>query len=538
MHQIKKMSRIPGFGWSQSVFQVGKGNSKTLAIPFQVHESNRLKLIELFRSKHAIHNGIILLKGGEESYQYDTDSENIFKQDSWFNYLFGVKEPNFFGVIRINTGEATLFVPRLPEDYAIWCGEIYSNKYFQQMYAVNEVLYVDEMYDWIRNTLAEEDINSSLHLLEGINSDSGSKYNMIYLEEIKDLYSNERVSTHYLYDLLATCRTIKNQMEIEILRYTNYVASNAHVATMRIAKNCQFEYNLEANFLYEIYNNGGCRNASYTSICACGPNGAVLHYGHAAAPNDRELSPGNLALLDMGASYHGYASDITCTFPISGNFSEDQKVIYQGVLNAQVAVMHIAQPGESWVRCHHVAQIEIIKSLIDVGILIGGTAEELAAKQLGAVFFPHGLGHLIGCDTHDVGGYISGTPVRPSEPGFRKLRTARNLEEGFVLTNEPGCYFIDVLLDKALADPDQSIHINNDILKRFRGFGGVRLEDDIVITKNGADNLTLCPRTINEIESVMNGGLWPPAIDTAPQLRRRWVKLSANGIKMESIELN
>jgi Xaa-Pro dipeptidase len=107
------------------------------------------------------------------------------------------------------------------------------------------------------------------------------------------------------------------------------------------------------------------------------------------------------------------------------------------------------------------------------------------------------------------------------------------LEEGFVLTNEPGCYFIDTLLDKALQDPVQSYYIDNNILSRFRGFGGVRLEDDIIITSLGVDNMTLCPRTVKEIEDVLAGGVWPPILDEAPELRRKWVKLAENFESME-----
>jgi len=106
----------------------------------------------------------------------------------------------------------------------------------------------------------------------------------------------------------------------------------------------------------------------------------------------------------MGAEYHGYVSDITCSFPISGRFTDDQRAVYEGVLAAQVAVLKIMVPGTSWVDCHKAAEIEILKSLISIGIIHNGSIDELVTARIGAVFFPHGLGHLIGCDTHDVGG--------------------------------------------------------------------------------------------------------------------------------------
>ena len=201
-------------------------------------------------------------------------------------------------------------------------------------------------------------------------------------------------------------------------------------------------------------------------------------------------------------------------------------------------------PGSLWPDCHRLAEREIVKSLLALGVLHNGTVDELVRDQLGAVFFPHGLGHLIGCDTHDVGGYIPGTPVRLPTPGLNKLRTSRILEAGMVLTNEPGCYFIDALLDAALADPQRAKYINQDVLARFRGFGGVRLEDVVVVREveqGGAESLSTCPRTVDEIERVMAGdavnGVWPPVHDEAPELKRAWCKLAANGHGMEKITL-
>lgn len=244
-------------------------------------------------------------------------------------------------------------------------------------------------------------------------------------------------------------------------------------------------------------------------------------------------------LLLLGADYHGYVSDITCSFPVSGIFTADQRAVYEGVLSAQKAAYKLMLPGASWIDCHLAAELEIVKSLQNIGILHSQyTVEEITASDIGCIFFPHGLGHLIGLDTHDVGGYIDGTPDRPkNRGGVKKLRTARTLLEGMVLTNEPGCYFIDALLDSALADVDKAKYINTDILQRFRGSGGVRLEDVVVVTSNLPCNLTTCPRTINEVESVMSGGQWPPMVDEAPELYRRWGKLSKGGFGMDDISL-
>ena len=263
---------------------------------------------------------------------------------------------------------------------------------------------------------------------------------------------------------------------------------------------------------------------SYTCICACGPNANILHYGHGGRPNSgRLLKSSDIALLDMGAEYHCYASDITCSFPVSGSFTEDQRSIYESVLNAQRSVLRELKPGVSWVEMHRVAEREILRGLIQCGVLLandgshndcadGGidsVIERMLDVDLGAIFFPHGMGHLIGIDTHDVGGYANGTPLRPTRPGLRKLRTARVIEEGMVLTVEPGCYFIESLLNMAMSDEKQKSFLNIDRLNDFRGFGGVRLEDDVWITADGCENLTLCPRAVEEVLDVMHGGDWP-----------------------------
>uniref|UniRef100_A0A7S0XDB6 Xaa-Pro dipeptidase n=1 Tax=Chromulina nebulosa TaxID=96789 RepID=A0A7S0XDB6_9STRA len=522
---------IPGYGWSQPVYQLGK--DKTLAIPMSIHESSRNKLITILKSKD-ITSGIILLRGGEESFIYDTDGENLFKQDSWFNYLFGVKEPGFYGAISILTGKTTLFIPRLSDEYAIWAGEIYPPQYFQKIYGVNEVSYTDKFNEWLNEEII---IESNILLLEGRNSDSGSHCVPFVFNGIEHYYREGKCDVKSLFHALSSARVLKSDYEIEVMRYCAYIASNAHVEVMRLAKPGLYEYELEAKFRYEIYSKGGCRRCAYTSICACGPNSAVLHYGHAGAPNDRKLLDNDMALLDMGAEYHGYVSDITCSYPISGHFTSDQSAIYNGVLAAQRIVFESAKPGFSWPTCHKLAELEIIKALVSIGILYNASPIQLQEFGLGAVFFPHGLGHLIGCDTHDVGGYIEGTPSRHSNPGLNKLRTARVLEENMVLTNEPGCYFIDALLDNAIKDPNKSQYINTNVLERFRGFGGVRIEDVFVVTATGVDNLTTCPRLIEEVESVKAGGPWPPAYDNAPYLKRHWTRLNEGGRGMIDVNV-
>ncbi|XP_010293456.1 PREDICTED: xaa-Pro dipeptidase-like, partial [Phaethon lepturus] len=158
----------------------------------------------------------------------------------------------------------------------------------------------------------------------------------------------------------------------------------------------------------------------------------------------------------------------------------------------------------AWPDMHRLADRVHLEELTKIGIL-KGNVDDMVKVHLGAIFMPHGLGHLLGIDVHDVGGYPEGVE-RIDLPGLRSLRTARSLEQGMVLTIEPGIYFIDHLLDQALRDPAQSCFINNDVLQRFRGFGGVRIEDDIAVTASGMELLTCVPRTVEEIEAFMAEG--------------------------------
>ncbi|KAJ7374643.1 hypothetical protein OS493_004982 [Desmophyllum pertusum] len=264
------------------------------------------------------------------------------------------------------------------------------------------------------------------------------------------------------------------------------------------------EFELESLFQHYCYSQGGCRHVAYTCIGASGHNCATLHYGHAGAPNDKKIRDGDMCLFDMGGEYYCYASDITCSFPANGKFTEDQRKIYEAVYKASRAVMRAVKPGVKWADMHRLADRIQLECLRDMGLL-QGDVDEMMKLRLGAVFMPHGLGHLMGLDVHDVGGYPEGTE-RINEPGLRSLRTTRVLEESMVLTIEPGVYFIDATLNPALENPETARFFNQEILQRFRTFGGVRIEDDIVVTSDGMELMTCVPRTVHEIEALMAEG--------------------------------
>uniref|UniRef100_A0A453AEQ9 Peptidase M24 domain-containing protein n=3 Tax=Aegilops tauschii TaxID=37682 RepID=A0A453AEQ9_AEGTS len=218
-----------------------------------------------------------------------------------------------------------------------------------------------------------------------------------------------------------------------------------------------------------------------------------------------------MALMDMGAEYNFYGSDITCSYPINGKFKRNQTIVYNAILRAHNDVISHMQPGVRWIDMHKLAEQRILESLKKENI-IHGDIGDMMNQRLGAVFMPHGLGHLLGIDTHDPGGYPKGLE-RPKEPGLRSLRTIRELKEGMVITVEPGCYFIGTLLRHAKDDPISSKFFNWEKIEMYKSFGGVRIESNLYVTAQGCKNLTNCPRETWEIEAVMAGAPWPSRDD-------------------------
>nr|XP_055092189.1 xaa-Pro dipeptidase isoform X1 [Symphalangus syndactylus] len=469
--------------------------NETLKVPLALFALNRQRLCERLRKNRAVQaDSIVVLQGGEETQRYCTDTGVLFRQESFFHWAFGVTEPGCYGVIDVDTGKSTLFVPRLPASYATWMGKIHSKEHFKEKYAVDDVQYTDE----IASVLTSQK-PSVLLTLRGVNTDSGS----VCREASFDGISKFEVNNTILHPEIVECRVFKTDMELEVLRYTNKISSEAHREVMKAVKVGMKEYELESLFEHYCYSRGGMRHSSYTCICGSGENSAVLHYGHAGAPNDRTIQNGDMCLFDMGGEYYCFASDITCSFPANGKFTADQKAIYEAVLRSSRAVMGAMKPGVWWPDMHRLADRIHLEELAHMGIL-SGSVDAMVQAHLGAVFMPHGLGHFLGIDVHDVGGYPEGVE-RIDEPGLRSLRTARHLQPGMVLTVEPGIYFIDHLLDEALADPARACFFNREVLQRFRGFGGVRIEEDVVVTDSGMELLTCVPRTVEEIEACMAG---------------------------------
>lgn len=474
-----------------AVFQMG---AHTHAVPMSLFRENRERVCAELRKVRTFEpRALIVLQGGDNISLYDTDVDYVFRQESYFTYLFGVTEPGCYGTVDVATGSATLYVPRLPSEYAVWMGALLTPEDFKQKYEVDTVHYVDEIAAKL------EQLNPSVLLtLCGPNTDSGLTAKPANFDGIEKFI----VDSDILFPVIAECRVIKSPAEVEVLRYVARVSSDAHKQVMKKIRPGWHEYQAESEFLHHSYAVGGCRHVSYTCICGAGTNSAVLHYGHAASPNDCLIQDGEMCLFDMGANYGGYTSDITCSFPVNGKFTDDQKLIYNAVLAARDAVCATAKEGVSWVDMHLLAN-RVMLAAMEKGGLLQGDVNEMMEAGLNAIFQPHGLGHLLGLDVHDVGGYLSHCPERPNQPGVNRLRMARTLKAGMYVTIEPGCYFIEPLLNKAFSDPSLSKFLVKEKIERFRNFGGVRIEDDVLITKTGIENFTFVPRTVEEIEAWM-----------------------------------
>ncbi|KAA8493202.1 Xaa-Pro dipeptidase [Porphyridium purpureum] len=508
------------------VFSMGQ---RTLRVPYALHAENRQRLVKRLVERAlptvgaADHDHWVLLEGGKATTRHATDHEHVFRQESFFQWCFGVREPDFYGALLLS-GESYLFVPRMPTEYSIWMGALPTNAQLQTTYGVDHVMYIDEMKQCLLDRGPGKHV--TLHVMHGVNSDSGNTHappSVVsdWITQPDKSFSPVTVdASSLLFEEMSACRSIKTEAELRVMRYASLVSSRAHVKCMQLVKPGMCEYELEAAFLHSAYSEGGCRHVSYTCICAgSGANSAILHYGHAARPNDGLIGRDSMLLMDMGAEYHCYASDITCSYPASGTFSPIQKVVYTAVLDASKTVLTALRPGASWLDMHILAERVILSHLLEHNIVKGGSLDELVEARVGALFMPHGMGHLIGLDTHDVGGYLTKNPPRSTLPGLKSLRTARLLEEHMVVTVEPGCYFVHALLDASVPLSEEYVNLRKflnleklrdelDLVGDGKGWG-VRIEDVVHITADGYELLSCVPREIEDVEAVMSGKSWP-----------------------------
>lgn len=440
-----------------------------------MHSQHRERLYSLFKDQP---DHVIYLSGASVSHRYGTDFEYPFRQESNFLYLTGVHEPDFAAVLVPSTGTFHLLAPRRDAMYAVWMGFVRSQEALQQAYQPDFMHYTDELADLLA-TLKP----STVHVIH--DADAG---------RIRELGYTPDQGT--LTDALAWCRVIKTDGEKAELRKAARTASLAHREVMKSIRPGMNECELQAIHEYTC-TRSGMRHQPYSGIFASGIGAAVLHY----VENNRTIGEGDLFLMDAGAESKGYAADFTRTYPASGTFSDRQAAMYDICLNMLEACIAEARPGVAMEDLHLKAARLLLEGFLNLG-LIRGEVDELMEANIFALFFPHGLGHFLGLDTHDVGGYPKGVE-RIDRPGLRYLRARRVLEPGMVITIEPGIYFIPALLEPAFENPEQSGFLNVESLKTYLDFGGIRIEDNLIITDDGHENLTDVPKSRADIEAWM-----------------------------------
>ena len=412
---------------------------------------------------------VAILPGGREVTR-SHDTHYRYRQDSDFYYLTGFEEPDAIAVVAPSHAEHryTLFVrPRDPER-EIWDGRRAGVEGAKSEYGADAAFEVKEFPAKLQEILDGAD---TLYYRLGVDAE----LDQTLVKEIRNMRALVRKGVHppaTITDpavLLHEMRLVKTVEEIEIMQRSCDIAAEAHREAMRAARPGMKEYEIEALVEFVFRRNGALAPA-YTSIVGSGANATVLHYVN----NDATLRDGDLLLLDAGAEYRGYASDITRTFPVNGRFTEAQRDVYGVVLDAQIECVEMVKPGVTMEELYQHSIRLLTEGMLRLGLL-KGDAEKLIEEGAYKKFYMHRLGHYLGMDVHDVGRYMFDGKYRPVEPGM-------------VMTVEPGLY--------VAADAE-------DVPDKYRGIG-VRIEDDVLVTSDGHRVLTsAAPKQVEEIEELM-----------------------------------
>ena len=452
---------------------------------FQLNRENYIKNLKM-RFPHLNENSVIILEGGRLAPKYDTDTNYYyFDQESNFYYLTGVREPNMLFVLDVQSGEGSLFYEQEDEDNKVWM-VVPSIEDIEKKYGLKTYLRKD-----LDRFLQKRNMEV-IYILDGVNENSDLPVHSAELNFIGDYaYLNKKINhDKYIYMVLCDTRRVKNEKEKKLLKYIAKISNDAHMALMKYMAVGLNERDTENFFLQYLRDNYYTKFMAYGCICASGANAATLHY----VLNNRDMEDGDIYLTDMGIRFLGYCSDISATFPVNGKFTEKQKKIYNIVLDSNQRVIKAMKPGiTKYAELDKLSKIIILEGLQSIGILSKDyTAEQMFNDGLARTFMPHSVGHFLGLDVHDV--------------GMRSITYKSNviLENGNFITVEPGIYFIDFLMDEAEASPILSKYIIKEELEKYRGFGGVRIEDDVMIGEDSVESYqTDLPRSVEKIEEFM-----------------------------------
>jgi Xaa-Pro aminopeptidase len=409
------------------------------------------------------------------------DSDYQYRYDSSFYYLSGFTEPDSVIVLVAANGStaarAILFCRQKNIEREIWDGFRYGPEGAREAFGFDCAFSIEELDAEMIKLLADA---PAVYYALAQNSVLDMQMKT-WLQAVRRQSRSGVAAPAQAFDLTVLVdemRLFKDDGEYATMLRAATISGNAHARAMRSSRPGMFEYEIEAELLYEFRRNGA-QYPAYTPIVAAGANACVLHY----VANNAQSRDGDLILIDAGCELDGYASDITRTYPVNGRFSAPQKVLYELVLAAQAAALGAVKPGQRYNEIHDAAVKVLAQGMLDIGLLdktkFGSVGDVIAARAF-QQFYMHGTGHWLGLDVHDVGAYReSKTDGKPSRP----------LEAGMVLTVEPGIY-----VRPAAGVPEQYWNI------------GIRIEDDVHVTKDGHAVLSgAAPKLVDEIERVMRG---------------------------------
>ncbi|PNY26208.1 Peptidase M24, structural domain protein, partial [Tolypocladium capitatum] len=447
-------------------------------------KSHAKRVVDLIRSNAPGPNRVLYLEGRMTRLQEDNDSPEHFRQRRYFYYLTGCNLADCHFAYDVASSKSILFIPPIDPDDVIWSGLPVGVDDALALYDVDEVRFTSELNPTLAH-LAAQNPGSTVFALAGQVSDG-----VTFLEFA-------HVDFEALKDAIARSRVVKDEFEVAMMRKANHISSLAHRAVVQRARSAAYERELEAAFL-DVCVAHGAKEMAYHPILAGGRAAATLHYVH----NDAPLEGKQNVLIDAGAEWDNYASDITRTFPLNGKFTKESRQIYDIVYKMNTDCTEMIRAGVLWDDIHLHAHKIAIDGLLALGILEGDAGEILDART-SAAFFPHGLGHYLGLDTHDVGG----NPNRRDEDKlFRYLRLRGRIPAGSVVTVEPGVYFCEFIIKPYLDDPVHGKYINAAVLDKYWDVGGVRIEDNVLVTEAGYENLTPAVKQASEIEAMYAAG--------------------------------
>jgi len=445
--------------------------------------------------KKKIEKGLILFLGNDESPMNYADNAYKFRQDSTFLYYFGIDEPNFAAVIDIDENKEMIFGNDFTIDEIVWMGPQKTVKQKAAKCGINLTFKMSELENILKAALTK---GRKIHFIPQYRHSNMIKLQILLgidVSRVNDYASQELIKA------VAEQRAVKSNEEIEEIEKAISIAYEMQVAAMKFAKSGMIEKEI-AGFIEGIAISMG-NGLSFPVIFS--KHGETLHnhfYGN-------KLKDGDIVVNDSGAeSLLHYASDITRTFPVSGKFTQMQKEIYEIVLLAQLTSIKSIKPGVSYKDVHLKASTVIAEGLKALG-LMKGDVKEAVKEGAHALFFPHGLGHLLGLDVHDLENFgesnfgYDNKIKRSSQFGLKSLRYAKALVPGIVITVEPGIYFIPQLIEKWEAEKKFIQFINYQKLEAYKNFGGIRIEDDVLVTDTGSKVLGKpIPKFVDEVEEV------------------------------------